>query len=184
MGNRRILALMRVGLQVPSPKRCRFEACGEGSETTSFQGLYLNQFFFKKKFISALIPLKKKTESLSTLFHPSLPRPAKRALSSPPCRSRGQWPALRERDFLAPFQVNPKGHAPQASKMRKRKSLPLPFRSNSRRRRDPRRQACGTAQVSNARGGGGWCVGYGGRGVRRLVKGARVFSSLFLLKIS
>lgn len=67
MGNRRILALMRVGLQVPSPKRCRFEACGEGSETTSFQGLYLNQFFFKKKFISALIPLKKKKLNHSQL---------------------------------------------------------------------------------------------------------------------
>ncbi|TYH09632.1 hypothetical protein ES288_A07G112100v1 [Gossypium darwinii] len=67
--------------------------------------------------------------------------PKSRTLRSPSRRRRDQWPALHEKDSLAPFQVNPKGCVPKEvhepspfNRKETKERIPTPFQPRRRRR--------------------------------------------------
>ncbi|TYG98178.1 hypothetical protein ES288_A10G096600v1, partial [Gossypium darwinii] len=75
-------------------------------------------------------PPKKNSQTPSS---PSFLYSAEGTLSSP-SRRRGQWPALHEKDSLAPFQVNPKGRVPKEvhepspfTRKETKERIPTPF---------------------------------------------------------
>ncbi|TYH94574.1 hypothetical protein ES332_A12G050300v1 [Gossypium tomentosum] len=69
---------------------------------------------------------------------------AEGTLSNPSRRRRGQWPALREKDSLVPFQVNPKGHVPKEvrepspfNKKETKERIPTPFSAPTTEEKSP-----------------------------------------------
>ncbi|TYI36486.1 hypothetical protein ES332_A03G145000v1 [Gossypium tomentosum] len=88
----------------------------------------------------------------------------------------GQWPALREKDFLAPFQVNPKGRVPKEvhepspfNRKETKERIPHPFSAPTMEEKSPtvKPRAFPVMGVSGALRRRA-CAGCGGRALNML----------------